>query len=117
MVLFAIVFTCWVNEKFLKGSFWVKANELLDFLFFFSSRRRHTRYWRDWSSDVCSSDLDHGRGRVRRTPLVDHFAQQLLTAHDKVAGRRELGGQRVQQRQVAGCGLEEGRRRDRKSVV
>src|SRR3712207_8724162 len=26
-------------------------------LFFFSSRRRHTRYWRDWSSDVCSSDL------------------------------------------------------------
>src|SRR3712207_7253172 len=26
-------------------------------MFFFSSRRRHTRYWRDWSSDVCSSDL------------------------------------------------------------
>src|SRR3712207_6456039 len=25
--------------------------------FFFSSRRRHTRYWREWSSDVCSSDL------------------------------------------------------------
>src|SRR5947209_16690599 len=25
--------------------------------FFFSSRRRHTRYCRDWSSDVCSSDL------------------------------------------------------------
>src|SRR5947209_10491493 len=25
--------------------------------FFFSSRRRHTMYWRDWSSDVCSSDL------------------------------------------------------------
>src|SRR5438445_4694329 len=25
--------------------------------FFFSSRRRHTRYWRDWSSHVCSSDL------------------------------------------------------------
>src|SRR3712207_3370179 len=29
---------------------------------FFSSRRRHTRYWRDWSSDVCSSDLGHGAG-------------------------------------------------------
>src|SRR5690606_40778806 len=27
------------------------------FLFFFSSRRRHTRFSRDWSSDVCSSDL------------------------------------------------------------
>src|SRR3712207_9353903 len=24
----------------------------------FSSRRRHTRYWHDWSSDVCSSDLE-----------------------------------------------------------
>src|SRR5207249_7462784 len=29
--------------------------------FFFSSRRRHTRSKRDWSSDVCSSDLDKGR--------------------------------------------------------
>src|SRR5439155_16924552 len=29
---------------------------LVDF-FFFSSRRRHTRWPRDWSSDVCSSDL------------------------------------------------------------
>src|SRR6266498_4509493 len=28
------------------------------FFFFFSSRRRHTRCGRDWSSDVCSSDLD-----------------------------------------------------------
>src|SRR5207248_4104909 len=27
--------------------------------FFFSSRRRHTRSYGDWSSDVCSSDLDH----------------------------------------------------------
>src|SRR5437762_14300137 len=27
-------------------------------LFFFSSRRRHTRYIGDWSSDVCSSDLE-----------------------------------------------------------
>src|SRR5690606_40968852 len=29
--------------------------------FFFSSRRRHTRFSRDWSSDVCSSDLSTGR--------------------------------------------------------
>src|SRR5690625_7219204 len=29
----------------------------LSFFFFFSSRRRHTRWPRDWSSDVCSSDL------------------------------------------------------------
>ena len=37
--------------------------------FFFSSRRRHTRYWRDWSSDVCSSDLQ--RSRVGKVVLVD----------------------------------------------
>src|SRR5690349_4081618 len=30
---------------------------MLFFVFFFSSRRRHTRSLRDWSSDVCSSDL------------------------------------------------------------
>src|SRR5699024_11261529 len=30
---------------------------LTSFCFFFSSRRRHTRSKRDWSSDVCSSDL------------------------------------------------------------
>src|SRR5256885_2990579 len=38
-------------------------------IFFFSSRRRHTRLQGDWSSDVCSSDLDRGprapRSRVR----------------------------------------------------
>src|SRR5437660_5126611 len=43
--------------------------------FFFSSRRRHTRWPRDWSSDVCSSDLQPRQDRVdpygeqaRRTP-------------------------------------------------
>src|SRR5579872_5055107 len=34
------------------------------FFFFFSSRRRHTRCGRDWSSDVCSSDLLAGHDRV-----------------------------------------------------
>src|SRR5207249_5875154 len=37
--------------------------------FFFSSRRRHTRSKRDWSSDVCSSDLAGVRGH-RREPAV-----------------------------------------------
>src|SRR6266496_5593307 len=32
-------------------------------IFFFSSRRRHTRSLRDWSSDVCSSDLGGGSNR------------------------------------------------------
>src|SRR6266436_4420588 len=39
--------------------------------FFFSSRRRHTRCSRDWSSDVCSSDLtDRGRGIARHRPRL-----------------------------------------------
>src|SRR3712207_7229675 len=38
--------------------------------FFFSSRRRHTRYWRDWSSDVCSSDLRHWRGRFQPVAAI-----------------------------------------------
>src|SRR5258707_6202991 len=33
-------------------------------LFLYSSRGRHTRYWRDWSSDVCSSDLLQRRAVV-----------------------------------------------------
>src|SRR5438445_8601910 len=37
--------------------------------FFFSSRRRHTRYWRDWSSDVCSSDLVHRLAHHAGLPL------------------------------------------------
>src|SRR3712207_9166286 len=36
--------------------------------FLFSSRRRHTRYWRDWSSDVCSSDLHHSGSEPRAAP-------------------------------------------------
>src|SRR2546427_9870261 len=36
------------------------ATVLISFcFFFFSSRRRHTRFDCDWSSDVCSSDLEH----------------------------------------------------------
>src|SRR2546430_6914231 len=34
--------------------------------FFFSSRRRHTRFDCDWSSDVCSSDLRKGPGHSRK---------------------------------------------------
>src|SRR3712207_8692225 len=38
---------------------------------FFSSRRRHTRYWRDWSSDVCSSDLPYGPVKIVDTAGID----------------------------------------------
>src|SRR5207302_3816672 len=38
------------------------------FFFFFSSRRRHTRFSRDWSSDVCSSDLPFSAIQVMIAP-------------------------------------------------
>src|SRR5438874_2756397 len=39
------------------------------FIFFFSSRRRHTSSLRDWSSDVCSSDLVDGNALTWAKPL------------------------------------------------
>src|SRR6266496_4765303 len=41
------------------------------FFFFFSSRRRHTRSLRDWSSDVCSSDLARLRAASERV-FIEH---------------------------------------------
>src|SRR5438445_4453429 len=40
-------------------------------IFFFSSRRRHTRYWPDWSSDVCSSDLAIDQQDAAAYPSAD----------------------------------------------
>src|SRR5256886_10389727 len=54
--------------------------------FFFSSRRRHTRFDCDWSSDVCSSDLElQQRGRA----LAWHRAAALLQLTERLptAGR------------------------------
>src|SRR5882762_4963800 len=42
--------------------------------FFFSSRRRHTRFKCDWSSDVCSSDLNQSSSINRRLVLLNLFA-------------------------------------------
>src|SRR5690606_40107455 len=39
--------------------------------FFFSSRRRHTRFSRDWSSDVCSSDLSGKSVGIFHWPLYE----------------------------------------------
>src|SRR5699024_11256904 len=47
--------------------------------FFFSSRRRHTRSKRDWSSDVCSSDLHRtGHAEADQVGAMAQIAQLLL---------------------------------------
>src|SRR5690606_40878271 len=55
---------------------------------FFSSRRRHTRFSRDWSSDVCSSDLQLGA----RDRLVHAGALPGAGGGRRVRGREEAGG-------------------------
>src|SRR5207247_7667347 len=48
---------CWSDLHVYNIILYLLFNLLFSFFFFFSSRRRHTRSTRDWSSDVCSSDL------------------------------------------------------------
>src|SRR3712207_9238689 len=81
----------------------------IDTIFFFSSRRRHTRYWRDWSSDVCSSDLlrrrvggqDDGAGDPRDHPVRGEGGRAARRGDPGLSGARPV--------RPAG--------RDRKSVV
>src|SRR3712207_9256415 len=65
--------------------------------FFFSSRRRHTRYWRDWSSDVCSSDLYFGTDDLAISRNVDAMllSANPLYYHDLEAYRFNQKGQIV----------------------
>src|SRR5690606_39872494 len=70
--------------------------------FFFSSRRRHTRFSRDWSSDVCSSDLPSAVASscVEPTPtpdtcnLIEFWFAGIVTVagvvHTSVATQRKL---------------------------
>src|SRR5207248_5650694 len=87
------------------------------FFFFFSSRRRHTRSYGDWSSDVCSSDLDnrqtclfsatmppeimrltqeymHDVKEIRLNEdeiSLDTIAQSYLIVHEKRSEERRVG--------------------------
>src|SRR5437868_13105037 len=72
--------------------------------FFFSSRRRHTRSKRDWSSDVCSSDLPHGEPHApaRLVGWLSHPPQLLqATTLTLRCGCRALALRRASVRQNA----------------
>src|SRR6266849_4040600 len=64
-------------------AFLFKSEEAYSFFFFFSSRRRHTRSTRDWSSDVCSSDLHSFSHRRWGSTFGDHA----LRAEDRKSTR------------------------------
>src|SRR5437870_13868171 len=59
------------------------------FYFFFSSRRRHTRWPRDWSSDVCSSDLVAEAARVAGEFLPKGAIVYTEQTRKKVEGEKE----------------------------
>src|SRR5688572_32246814 len=90
-------------------------NSAVFYSFFFSSRRRHTRFDCDWSSDVCSSDLvrsafevnEIGQGKEQEELARERFAAAL---HRRQRHARADGEGAVVVDGVAG-------RLDRKSVV
>src|SRR2546421_1200642 len=88
---------------------------LLYTFFFFSSRRRHTRSDRDWSSDVCSSDLE----LFKKDTIVVDFGTattfDCITADEGGAGG--AGGARGAKGRFIGGVIMPGLRTDRKSVV
>src|SRR5947199_3616910 len=71
-------------------------------LFFFSSRRRHTRCLSDWSSDVCSSDLVGGRKKSQdlfryedkngndfdiKSNHINEYLDNITSDHEKVTAK------------------------------
>src|SRR2546430_2949158 len=79
---------------------------------FFSSRRRHTRFDCDWSSDVCSSDLPGGGGfhvgAAVRDEVVEVVERDRVA--EEVAGRQVEGdaeiGLELLERHVTSAGLD-----------
>src|SRR5437762_10159945 len=69
-------------------------------IFFFSSRRRHTRYIGDWSSDVCSSDLDFRSTEVSDGTEGAFGAVADLGAAEIPAARRLPAQVRSEERRV-----------------
>src|SRR5690554_8176847 len=97
------------------------------FYFFFSSRRRHTRCGRDWSSDVCSSDLPFNAGKpntfwcgckllimpemVPPVPTEQQIKSNILSSTVRISSRSEerrvgksvdLGGCRIIKKKKTG---------------
>src|SRR5690606_41199418 len=65
------------------------------FYFFFSSRRRHTRFSRDWSSDVCSSDLYSERPELEGEIYIAYCPERVLPGnvmYELVHNDRVIGG-------------------------
>src|SRR5688572_31568025 len=76
-------------------------------LFFFSSRRRHTRFDCDWSSDVCSSDLGPARPDRgwRPEPAAERAAHAPASVKSGIAARSEEHTSELQSQSNLVCRL------------
>src|SRR3712207_8956730 len=63
---------------------------MLCYFFFFSSRRRHTRYWHDWSSDVCSSDLKIKAKSPQTNGICERFNRTVQNEFYAIAFRKKI---------------------------
>src|SRR5690606_40742124 len=68
------------------------------YFFFFSSRRRHTRFSRDWSSDVCSSDLRSHHLPAVSVPVGSGDGRQRLKDSDRCRSEERRVGKECRSR-------------------
>src|SRR2546430_6521147 len=91
-----------------------RVGERRNFIFFFSSRRRHTRFDCDWSSDVCSSDLFRFTDSLsKQYELVGNAVPPLLAKQVARALMRHLTRKSRSKSRAVTTGI---RREDRKST-
>src|SRR5690625_5309607 len=95
----------------------------LESYFFFSSRRRHTRWPRDWSSDVCSSDLALNRleaiwvGMQHVRGMLHPHPDRLQPVQRLGLGFREIGRASCRERGSMAGGAVKVKRKERKKKV
>src|SRR5690242_21324830 len=81
------IYTAYLVFSFYVCFFFLFCLFIIFFFFFFSSRRRHTRLTCDWSSDVCSSDLEVD---VVVRDFARHRAAALAPVGDQLADRARI---------------------------
>src|SRR5256885_9463636 len=94
---------------------WFGVVLLQSWFFFFSSRRRHTRLQGDWSSDVCSSDLEQPAEAQLHSPKKEKMNQTCSRSSPPIADEDRLHW--LQRDPHFCCRWRLHKTRDRKSVV
>src|SRR5437763_9444304 len=99
--MMAVLSVCLLCNLYITETLMGTVLSALSLFFFFSSRRRHTRYIGDWSSDVCSSDLSPGvaprrwSGRTRGLAIRARGPGHRTRSEERRVGKegRSRGGQ------------------------